>query len=77
MSGSMLAVIIIPVVIAVALAVWIALVAYASRHPGGKNQKREPRTEVSGGVFEGDPRQQMPHRDDVPPEARAREDRTP
>jgi hypothetical protein len=76
MSGSVLADILIPVVTLAALAVFIGLVMYASRNPAGKDSGQRSRWTVSGGTFRGDPRQQMPHRDAVPPEALAREDRT-
>ncbi len=76
MSGSVLADILIPVVAVVALAVFIGLVLYASRNPAGKDSGQRSRWSVSGGTFRGDPRQQVPHRDAVPPEALAREGRT-
>ena len=52
MAGSHVAVIVMPIVIALALAFWIALVFYASFHPHWKHQHRPPRTEVAGGAFE-------------------------
>ena len=52
MAGSHVAVIVMPIVIAVALAFWISLVYYASFHPRWKHQHRPPRTEVAGGAFE-------------------------
>jgi hypothetical protein len=52
MAGSHVAVIVMPIVIAVALAFWISLVYYASFHPRWKQQHRPPRTEVAGGAFE-------------------------
>jgi hypothetical protein len=52
MAGSHVAVIVMPIVIAVALAFWISLVYYASFHPRWKHQHRAPRTEVAGGAFE-------------------------
>jgi hypothetical protein len=80
MSGSVLADILIPVVAVVALAVMIGAVLLAARNPSGKDSGQRSRWTVSGGTFRGDPRQQMPHRDAVPPEAlgrpgEAREDR--
>jgi hypothetical protein len=80
MSGSVLADILIPVVAVVALAVMIGAVLLAARNPSGKDRGQRSRWTVSGGTFRGDPRQQMPHRDAVPPEAlgrpgEAREDR--
>jgi len=52
MPGSHVAVIVMPIVIAVSLAFWISLVYYASFHPRWKHQHRPPRTEVAGGAFE-------------------------
>jgi hypothetical protein len=52
MAGSHVAVIVMPIVIAVALAFWVSLVYYASFHPRWKHQHRPPRTEVAGGAFE-------------------------
>jgi hypothetical protein len=59
----------------VALAVMIGAVLLAARNPSGKDRGQRSRWTVSGGTFRGDPRQQMPHRDAVPPEALAREGR--
>ena len=73
MSGSVLADILIPVVAIVALAGFIGLVMYASRNPAGKDSGQRSRWTVSGGTFRGDPRQQTPHRDAMPPEALDRE----
>jgi len=52
MSGSHVSLIVMPIVIALALAFWISLVYYASFHPRWKHHARPPRTEVAGGVFE-------------------------
>lgn len=52
MAGSHVAVIVMPIVIALALAFWISLVYYASFHPQWKHHGRPPRTEVAGGSFE-------------------------
>ncbi len=52
MSGSHVAVIVMPIVIALCLVFWISLVYYASAHPKWKHQGRPPRTEVAGGAFE-------------------------
>ena len=73
MSGSMLADILIPVVAFLALALMIGMVLYAARDPAGKDSGQRSRWTVSGGTFRGDPRQQMPHRDAVPPEAASRQ----
>jgi hypothetical protein len=74
MSGSVLADILIPVVAMLALAVLIGPMMWASRDPSGKDSGQRSRWTVSGGTFRGDPRQQMPHRDAVPPEALSRQD---
>ena len=76
MSGSVVAAIVIPVVVFVVLVVWIWMVMRAARNPAGKDSGQRPRSSVSGGVFRGDPRQQMPHRDAPPPEVSAGEGRT-
>lgn len=63
MSGSLLAVIFIPIVVAIALAVWLGAVYRASRHPDSGPGKM-PRREVIGGTFRaGGGRQLMPRRD--------------
>jgi hypothetical protein len=64
MSGSPLAVILIPIVIGVVLAVWITAVYHANRHPKpGRNVR--PHRKVIGGAFENaDGRQLMPRRDE-------------
>ena len=76
MSGSVEAAIVIPVVGLLALLLLIVPVMWASRDPSGKGNVQPSRRAVSGGTFRGDPRQQTPHRDDVPPEALAREAQT-
>jgi hypothetical protein len=73
MSGSVEAAIVIPVVGLLALLLLIIPVMWASRDPSGKGSVQPSRRAVSGGTFRGDPRQQMPGRDDVPPEAVARQ----
>ena len=73
MSGSVTADIVIPVVAMLALLVLIVPVMWASRDPSGKGSVQPSRRAVSGGTFRGDPRQQMPRRDAVPPEAVARQ----
>jgi hypothetical protein len=73
MSGSVEAAIVIPVVGLLALLLLIIPVMWASRDPSGKGSVQRSRPTVSGGTFRGDPRQQMPHRDAVPPEALPRE----
>ena len=76
MSGSVEAAIVIPVVALVALLLLIVPVMWASRDPSGKGSVQPSRRAVTGGTFGGDPRQQVPHRDAVPPEAMAREAQT-
>ncbi len=63
MSGSLLAVIFIPIVVAAALAVWLGAVYHANRHPDSGPGKM-PRREVIGGTFRASGgRQLMPRRD--------------
>jgi hypothetical protein len=76
MSGSVLADILIPVVALIGLVVFVGLVMYADRNPAGKDSGQRSRWTVSGGTFRGDPRQQVPSRDAVPPETLAREGQT-
>jgi hypothetical protein len=64
MSGSLVAVIVIPIVVGVVLACWIIAVYHANRHPDSGPGKM-PRREVIGGAFRaGGGRQVMPRRDD-------------
>ena len=60
------------VVIVVALAAFIAIVLFASRRPYFKNRPGRPRTTVSGGVHEGDPRSVTPRHEEYlePPDRR-------
>jgi hypothetical protein len=69
MSGSVEAAIVIPVVGLVALLLLIVPVMWAARDPSGKGRAQPSRRAVSGGTFPGDPRQQTPRGDAVPPEA--------
>ena len=69
MTGSALAVIVIPIVAFAALGVMIGAVMYASRDPAGRTHGPRPRYDVTGGTFRGDPRQVTPHRDAPPAEA--------
>ncbi|HEY7142802.1 MAG TPA: hypothetical protein VH637_01015 [Streptosporangiaceae bacterium] len=72
MTGSIHAVIWIPIVAAVTLAFWIGSVFYADTHPDKKQETRQDslRNTVSGGAFEASGGHQvMPHRDERPPEA--------
>ncbi len=69
MSGSSLAPIVIPIAVGAALFVFIALVFHADRHPE-PGRGGTPNRDITGGIFQGDPRQQMPRRD-APPKATA------
>lgn len=62
MTTSTLGTIIIVIVIAVCLTLWITGVFHAERHPR-TGRGGAPRRKVTGGIFRGDPRQQMPRRD--------------
>ena len=62
MTTSTLGMVIIVIVVAAALAVWISAVFRAERHPK-TGRGGAPRRKVTGSIFQGDPRQQMPHRD--------------
>lgn len=63
MSGSLIAVIVIPIVVAIALAVWLVAIYRANSHPDSGPGKM-PRREVIGGAFRsGGGRQLMPRRD--------------
>jgi hypothetical protein len=64
MAGSLIAIIVIPIVVAVALTVWLVAVYRASRRPDSGPGKM-PRREVIGGAFRASGgRQLMPRRDD-------------
>jgi hypothetical protein len=73
MSGSLTAIIVIPIVALLALIIWVIAILYASRRPSGREHGRRPRWQVAGGAFRGDPRQVAPRRDATPPEAAAYE----
>lgn len=75
MSGSTIGIVVIPIVIAVALAAWIVMVYRANRHPR-TGRGDTPDQEISGSVFRGDPRQMSPRRDAPPEEARRTGDGT-
>ena len=62
MTTSSLATVIIVIVVAAGLAVWITAVFRAERHPE-TGRGGAPRRKITGGIFQGDPRQQMPRRD--------------
>ncbi len=70
MSGSLLAIILIPAVVLIVLAVWIYGVFYAERRPEPGSRSQPPDHEVSGGIFRAHGgRQLMPRPDATPPEA--------
>ena len=62
MTTSALGIVLIVIVVAVGLVVWLTAVFRAERHPG-TGRGGAPRRKVTGGIFGGDPRQQMPRRD--------------
>jgi hypothetical protein len=62
MSGSPLAAIVIPIVVTAGLFDFVALVLHADRHPR-PGRGGAPDRDITGGIFRGDPRQQMPRRD--------------
>ncbi|HEY1616844.1 MAG TPA: hypothetical protein VGG25_04460 [Streptosporangiaceae bacterium] len=69
MSGSILAIVLIPVVVVAGLAAWIIMVFRADRHPRFSRRGGVPDREVTGGIFQGDPGQVSPRRDAPPREA--------
>jgi hypothetical protein len=69
MTGSTLAIVLIPIVIAVALTAWLVMVFRAKNHPQVPDHGDAPDREVSGGIFQGEGRQLMPRRDAEPGEA--------
>jgi hypothetical protein len=62
MTTSTLGIVIIVIVVAAGLVVWITAVFRAERHPE-PGRGGAPRRKITGGIFRGDPRQQMPRRD--------------
>lgn len=71
MAGSTVAVIVMPIVIAISLVVWLAGVFYANAHPTRSRYNTDIRAEVRGGSFQAveGGRQLMPipgHRPTVP-----------
>lgn len=63
MTGSTLGIVLIVIVAAAGLTVWLTAVFHAERHPEGGGRGGAPRRKITGGIFRGDPRQQMPRRD--------------
>jgi len=62
MTTSTLGIVIIVVVVAAGLVVWIGAVFRAGRH-AETGRGGAPRRKITGSIFQGDPRQQMPRRD--------------
>jgi hypothetical protein len=62
MTTSTLGIVLIVVVVAVGLVVWISAVFRAERHPE-TGRGAAPQRKITGSIFRGDPRQQMPRRD--------------
>jgi hypothetical protein len=63
MSGSTLGIVLIVIVAAAGLTVWLAAVFRAERHPEAGGRGGAPRRKITGGIFRGATRQQMPRRD--------------
>ena len=64
MSGSTLAIVIIPIVAGAGLVIFLSLVLFnANRRPGRHGRGREPQQPVAGGIIRGDPRQMTAGRD--------------
>jgi hypothetical protein len=63
MTTSALGTVMIVIVVAAGLVVWITSVFRAGKRPGTTGRGGTPRRKVTGGIFRGDPRQQMPRRD--------------
>jgi hypothetical protein len=64
MSGSLLAIILIPVITVALIAIWLVLVLRAaSRRPPSHGPGKEPAQPIAGGVLRGDARQMTAHRD--------------
>ncbi len=73
MTGSTLAVIVIPIGVGIVLAAWLYAVFHADRHPEPGNRGRPLYRNVSGGIFRASGgRQQMPRRDATPDEPAVR-----
>jgi hypothetical protein len=69
MDGTVTGIVIMCVVIVVSLAIYLSLVARASRRPAGKTRHVQPmRGVVQGGGHVGGGRSVMPHRDAEVPE---------
>jgi hypothetical protein len=75
MIGSTTAIVFIVIAAAAGLVVLITAVFHAERHPR-TGRGSVPRRNIIGGIFQGDPRQQMPRRD-APAEVISDSDLTP
>ena len=69
MTGSTLAIVLIPIVVAVAMTTWLVMVYHAKNHPQVSDHGEAPDREVTGGIFQGEGRQLMPRRDAEPRQA--------
>lgn len=68
MTGGIIADIVLPIVIAIALGTWLGLLFFANRHPHQGRYSKELPTEVRGGSFHANEggRQVMPIPDHAP-----------
>jgi hypothetical protein len=62
MTTSTLGIVLVVVVVAVGLVVWLSAVFRAERHPE-TGRGAAPQRPITGSIFRGNPRQQMPRRD--------------
>ncbi len=63
MSGSSLAPIVIPIVVAIGLAAWLLMVSHADRHPYWRGQSSAPGRPGTGPAGGADRRLNVPQRD--------------
>jgi hypothetical protein len=69
MSGSVIGIVFIVVVVVAGLALWLAMIARAARHPQQEHPQHDPmRGLVQGGQHVGGGRSVAPHRDAPVPE---------
>jgi hypothetical protein len=71
MTTSTLGIVVIVIVVAAGLVVWISAVFRTEKHPE-TGRGGAPGRKVTGGIFRGDARQQMPRRD-APAEAMSKD----
>lgn len=76
MTGSTLAVILIPIVAVLSLACWLGLVYYAAAHPGNRARRGAP-PQQSGAAYYRMTADQAPRLADPVPEPRAPSDQEP